>query len=408
MAMEVGCEPPHEVIHSPTPPTPIEIAQTTSISLSPPSQIPTEIVSDEEMSLIEAAFSLAFSARPSLISTSTSLHIHRNSASITLLSKRSFSNYSTSYCVGDIEDGIGIRSTRKKRVDESLLNRFRRKTGLFVTDITSTEWCEKQKEFFLVCGKPKATKAMKAGSARHAVLEEEVITRVEVVVKSAEEHWALKMINFIHGTNQLLLDRLTRELPLIGFAEGVCVVGVIDEIRMSSCGVPTLVETKTRSQNSLPSEPQQRNGRLQLMCYKYLWDNLLANPFPSQQFLESFSLKPDYKLSKQIKETAIQAGLPAPQTLNDVLERYGYVCSMLPKTRDQLLLRYEYQKDQSLIGENQFLYDSEWVTDQIRSSLEFWKGDREASYAPEDERWKCKHCKYASRCPIEKTISEEA
>lgn len=400
MAMEVEFE---QVIQSPTPPNPIE---TTSFSSSPPSQIPTEIVSDEEMSLIESAFSLAFAARPSLISSSTSVHFHRNSASITLLSKRSFSNYSTSYCVGDIEDGIGIRSTQRKRVNESLLYRFRRKTGLFVTDITSTEWCEKQKEFFLVCGKPKATKAMKAGSARHAVLEEEVITRVEVVIRSAEEHWALKMINFIHGTNQLLMDGLTRELPLIGFAEGVCVVGVIDEIRMTRC-VPTLVETKTRSQNSLPAEPQQRNGRLQLMCYKYLWDNLLANPFPSQKFLESFSLNPDYELSKQIRETAVQAGLPAPQTLNDVLMRYQYVCSMLPKTQDQLLLRYEYQKDQSLISENEFSYESDWVTDQIRSSLEFWKGDREASYAPEDERWKCKHCKYASRCPVQNTVSEE-
>ena len=101
----------------------------------------------------------------------------------------------------------------------------------------------------------------------------------------------------------------------IGFAEGVCVVGVIDEIRMTEC-VPILVETKTRSQNNLPSEPQQRNGRLQLMCYKYLWDNLLANPFPSQKFLQSFSLKPDYELSKQIQETAVQAGLPAPQVIS--------------------------------------------------------------------------------------------
>lgn len=42
----------------------------------------------------------------------------------------------------------------------------------------------------------------------------QVITRVEVVIRSAEERWALKMINFIQGTNQLILDGLTRELPL--------------------------------------------------------------------------------------------------------------------------------------------------------------------------------------------------
>ncbi|KAL8211517.1 hypothetical protein R6Q57_005954 [Mikania cordata] len=345
------------------------------------SPIPTEIVSDEEMSLIEAAFSLAFAAR----STSNS---GRNS------SKRSH------YSVGDIEE---IGSTRKKKMfSQSLLRRFKWRTGLFVTDITSTEWCEKQKEFYLVCGKPKASEAMKAGSARHAVLEEEVITKVEVVVRSAEERWALKMINFIHGTNQLFLDGLTRELPLIGFAEDVCVVGVIDELRMKT-GTVTLVETKTRSQNNLPSEPQQRNGRLQLMCYKYLWDNLLSHPFPVQQFLRSFSLNPDYMLSQEIREIAIQAGAPV-QTLNDVLGKYQYVCSMLPETQNQLLLRYEYQKDQSLISENQYLYDSDWVADHIRSSLEFWKGEREASYALENERWKCKHCKYASKCPVNTAI----
>lgn len=62
--------------------------------------------------------------------------------------------------------------------------------------------------------------------------------------------------------------------------------------------------------------------------------------------------------------------------------------------------RYEYQKDQSLIGENQYLYDSDWVTGQIKSSIEFWKGEREANYVLEDERWKCCLCKYASMCPV--------
>ncbi|KAK1411417.1 hypothetical protein QVD17_37966 [Tagetes erecta] len=76
---------------------------------------------------------------------------------------------------------------------------------------------------------------------------------------------------------------------------------------------------------------------------------------------------------------------------------------MLPEAQDQLLLRYEYQNDQSLIGEYQYLHDSDWVSNQIQSSLEFWKGEREAKYVLENERWKCKHCKYASRCPVNTT-----
>ncbi|KAL4578354.1 hypothetical protein LXL04_014476 [Taraxacum kok-saghyz] len=401
MAIELGFEPAPEVIETPTTPIPSETPQ---ISSSPLSQIPTEIISDEEMSLIEAAFSFA----------ATSLHAHRSPpsiTSITLLSKRSSS---TSHCVGDIEDGTAIgRILKKKKVTESLLYRFRRKTGLFVTDIYGNgfliyhfEWCEKQQEFFLFRGRPKASKAMKAGSARHAVLEEEVITRVEVLIRSSEERWALKLINFFHG-----IEGLTRELPILGFVEGVCVVGIIDELRettiMEKTHVPTLVETKTRSQDNLPSEPQQRNGKLQLMCYKYLWDNLVANPFPIQQFLKLFSLNPNYVLSQQIQEAALQAGIPA-QTFHDVLTQYQYICSKLPKTHDQLLLRYEYQKDQSLIGENQYLYDSDWVTGQIKSCIEFWKGEREANYAVEDERWKCRLCKYSSNCPVSGTSEEHS
>uniref|UniRef100_A0A0V0IQG4 Putative ovule protein n=1 Tax=Solanum chacoense TaxID=4108 RepID=A0A0V0IQG4_SOLCH len=67
-------------------------------------------------------------------------------------------------------------------------------------------------------------------------------------------------------------------------------VGVIDEIRMpkgQSDVYPMLVDTKTRVQASLPREPQRRNGRLQLMCYKHLWDSLVANDFPPANSLSS-------------------------------------------------------------------------------------------------------------------------
>jgi hypothetical protein len=36
------------------------------------------------------------------------------------------------------------------------------------------EWCDKQQEFVLEHGKPEMTQAMKAGSERHAQLEQEV------------------------------------------------------------------------------------------------------------------------------------------------------------------------------------------------------------------------------------------
>lgn len=51
--------------------------------------------------------------------------------------------------------------------------------------------------------------------------------------------------------------------------------------------------------------------RLQLMCYKYLWDNLVSNKFPSEQFYEFFSMDPQHILSDEVKMNVADAGFPA-------------------------------------------------------------------------------------------------
>nr|AAT40552.2 hypothetical protein SDM1_4t00014 [Solanum demissum] len=344
---------PRSPIH--TPPEEIQTSQNPHNIVS---EIPLEIISEEEMAIIEAAFAATRSlVKSPLRASSSPAHFQNNVRSIqsiTLLSKRSLSSCSSQSdsLVVDVEDSGRLMSSQKRnRVVASLLSRYRRKRGLAVTDITATvgsgegrvyadlvttsceverlfpedpqlsclqEWCEKKMEYTLLCGKREKTKAMEAGSSRHEELEEEVIKKVKVRVDSAEDVWALKFLNFIVGANQLLFDGLTRELPLVGFAEGVWMVGVIDEIRMpegQSDSYPKLVDTKTRTTASLPREPQRRNGRLQLMCYKHLWDSLVADDFPSRQFFEFFSLNPNHILSAEIRERTAKCGFAA--------ERYG-------------------------------------------------------------------------------------
>ncbi|CAL0329097.1 unnamed protein product [Lupinus luteus] len=351
------------------------------------------------MALIEAAFSLASSSSYSLRSSSpfsSPLLLHKNALpikSFTLLSKRNLSNGSGSH-YPDIEES-------PPNAHDSFLRRFRTKRGLSVTDLTSTEWCEKQMEFSLQLGGREMNKIMRAGIERHAKLEQEVITRVEVEIKSREDWWALKFLNFINGVNQLLSEGLTRELPVMGIAEGIWIVGVIDEIQMPLTGNdknPFLIDTKTRSRDKLPSEPQRRNGRLQLMCYKYLWDNLVSDDFPSKKFFTFFGLNPQHILCEDLEELSDDSGIYA-LTLDDVVRCYGDTCKMLGPAHDQLLLRYEYQKDYSLLGVDKFEYDSDWLKNQIRHSLEFWHGEREARYASAEERWKCRFCQYATVCP---------
>ncbi|EXB98568.1 hypothetical protein L484_014412 [Morus notabilis] len=271
-------------------------------------EIPIEIVSEEEMALLEAAMAMAV-ARSCLASSHSHFHNNvRSVHSITALSKRGFP---ASKEQPDMED---FRTARKKtRLPDSYLLRFRKNRGLSATDMTSTEWCEKRMEFILL-GNRKVSRAMKIGIARHAELEEEVVKKVKIRVESDEDRWALKLLNFITGVNQLLSDGLTRELPLITCMEGIWMVGVIDEIRMPGTETernPILVDTKTRVRPTLPSEPQRRNGRLQLMFYKHMWDNLIADNFPTKKFFDYFSLIPYAILSEDIVKRTALLGFPA-------------------------------------------------------------------------------------------------
>lgn len=101
-------------------------------------EIPIEIVSEEEMALLEAALVSArasFSAIPAIRSSTFSFRSNvRSIKSITALSKRRLSGCSEP----DIEDSGGLKSAQKKtRMADSFLHRFRKK-GLSVTDITAT------------------------------------------------------------------------------------------------------------------------------------------------------------------------------------------------------------------------------------------------------------------------------
>ncbi|KAI3849940.1 hypothetical protein MKW98_026854 [Papaver atlanticum] len=271
-----------------------------------------------------------------------------------------------------------------------------------VSDLRAWEWCEKQFEYDRQFGKYKSpTKPMKRGTARHKKLEEEVSKKVVVRKVSADDAWAAKFLNFLICTNQLSLEGLTRELPLVSLVNGKWFVGKIDELRMPTVGMaqnPSLVDTKTRSQATLPSEPQKRNSRLQLMCYKYLWDTTISTNFPVDDFFNSFGLDPQHSLSKEIQDRAINLGFHA-ETLGDLVMFYQSTCSALLPSQNELLLRYEYQVDNSLLGEDTFSYDSDSFQSLMKNFVEFVGGQRDASYVPKNENWKCRICSYASVCP---------
>ncbi|KAF2321797.1 hypothetical protein GH714_002859 [Hevea brasiliensis] len=249
-------------------------------------EIPIEIVSEEEMALIEAALAatrscLSSSVFPAICSPSSSslfLNNARSIRSITSLSKREFQGVAVNLI-------LRIWGVLRRRIQWLSHYFIGLERGGFVCHrhhFRGNGW------FW-------------------------VVKRVKVSVESAEDAWALKFINFITCANQLLFEGLTRELPL------------------------------------------------------------------------SFILH------------------VAVQTLDDVVRYFRNTCSMLLPADNQMLLRYELQKDNSVIGEDQFAYDPDWLNGQIQGSLKFWLGEREASFTPEEERWKCRFCQFASVCPVNTT-----
>ncbi|KAG0585270.1 hypothetical protein KC19_3G272100 [Ceratodon purpureus] len=294
----------------------------------------------------------------------------------------------------DIEDLPSVTKQAKSEGEEAVPEQKPR--CLSVTDFTAFEWCEKQVDFTKRLGKPKQTEAMKAGSARHAELEVEVLKKVEVEITSKEDSWAMRLVNFITGARQMRNEGMTRELPVVGLIGGAWVIGIIDELVMcerDGMHRPQLIDTKTRTKPTPPSQPQKQNGRMQLMVYKCLWDNIVTRGLPFRDFFEHFRLRPQHLLSDDV------------ENLQDVSRMYSEECVTFPESHSLLLLRYEWQADRSLLGQDEFDIEREWLDLRIAWHLEFWHGLREPAYVPEDETWKCRYCAFAELCPLVEALN---
>ncbi|KAG8939648.1 hypothetical protein FRC04_006095 [Tulasnella sp. 424] len=140
----------------------------------------------------------------------------------------------------------------------SLLKLFRPKGRFSVTDLVTPSWCEYKFDYSLrgqrwrganmdevVVSKHgkaipvqktvviHADKVMKQGQARHVHKKlEDALPVVEVIVKvkTAEERFALRLLNMIAHFQMLIDIGTCREFHVMGFINGYYVTGIIDEI----------------------------------------------------------------------------------------------------------------------------------------------------------------------------------
>ena len=211
----------------------------------------------------------------------------------------------------DLEEcaAVGARARRGKRRRSDGSNLLtplqlcvsRGKSSIYVTEISSQEWCEMQLDLTLRTnnGRLPETVEMKEGRAVHLAAELQVHALEEVRITSREDAVGLKLLNLRHAALSLNECGVAREVPVFGWVGGgggcggeggggdggvtdgggggerVWVTGVIDELRLQDNGKVGMHELKTRTKPSLPSPAQQRCTHLQLMLYKTLWDQLV-------------------------------------------------------------------------------------------------------------------------------------
>ncbi|KAI5822864.1 hypothetical protein K523DRAFT_421780 [Schizophyllum commune Tattone D] len=176
----------------------------------------------------------------------------------------------------------------------------------------------------------------KGGREIHKELEREIMAEpIYVRITCDEEKWALRLVNLIMNLRQLMTMGIARETPVFGIIHDEVVVGIIDEIHMKPYVLPTpktpkrtrpplsqsqntidkylspkkstpvrsksdaglircspvpppprppsytlnLLDTKTRTTRSIPSDVDAIPSRIQLMLYQRILSDLLrASP----------------------------------------------------------------------------------------------------------------------------------
>ncbi|EAU92574.2 hypothetical protein CC1G_06585 [Coprinopsis cinerea okayama7 len=175
----------------------------------------------------------------------------------------------------------------KQRKDASLMDLFRTKRILSVTDLVGPTWCEVQYDYGLrqrrsrpIKDRPTSFKSAtgkeikveakvaekndvrtKQGQAVHKELEREVkAEELKVDVTSEEERWALRLLNAIVCFQIMQREGYTREVPVFGLVNDEIVTGIVDEVQRTPCSKrrpsvsPSMEQTRKKLRRSRSPE----------------------------------------------------------------------------------------------------------------------------------------------------------
>lgn len=124
---------------------------------------------------------------------------------------------------------------------------------LNVTHVSQQFWCERQVELSLVSPREDTPETI-AGTAIHKDLLLELAEEISVETSTRDDAVYLLMLNVRNGLEQLMAERITRELHVFGRAAGYHITGIVDEIAVND-GEAVVLDHKTRLKPTLPPPP---------------------------------------------------------------------------------------------------------------------------------------------------------
>lgn len=268
--------------------------------------------------------------------------------------------------------------------------------GVYVTDLSSQLWCEKQLAYSIELGRIR-TKEMKKGQQRHQELHEEVVDLVRVKPTSFEDRVSLKLHNMLTAIKSLIEDGMARELPVYGFVNTLFTTGVIDELRLEDNRL-ILEDTKTRRKDTMPTQAQQKTTRFQIMIYKHLIDQAIKGEFTPQQLIQTLKFNEDTEITNDFKTQLTKLGLLEESNIKRLADKVFNEFKKLPITHNQFEIRYEEQHTKKLIGTIKFEHNPNEFKENSDFVEGFWNEKRSAIPVGKGGKWKCSFCQYKKQC----------
>ncbi|KAJ1605630.1 hypothetical protein OJ253_3081 [Cryptosporidium canis] len=174
----------------------------------------------------------------------------------------------------------------------SPIDKFKTKPVLGVTTFSRQMWCEKSLEICLEKNIKITSKAMEEGIKHHEELELEDHQVISVMVDNEYEKIAIEMLSIVNLLDGLIERGHIRELPIIGFYNGIMLRGIVDSLQLKPNGITEathhnyvpkninnfiilITDTKTRRNTTLPSNVQQKTTVLQLGLYRKILGEMI-------------------------------------------------------------------------------------------------------------------------------------